>query len=198
MILSTFCCPSLKSLEPRLINDIFFSSLSSTISRLRNCWHFTRNWFVLLWRDCDSLTLIFSQAPYGWALVRLICMKIVTKILTIQVSHGSKPWCLWINIANDRGWEYDRVFEAPLFRGLAGVWHISTVFSSAISKRDIKNVLLTLKSFVFVLFVDCRFSNKEKETVKRTRNKLIDLERDKRMLEIPNGSDYMIGLLMSL
>lgn len=37
-----------------------------------------------------------SGAPCGWALVRLICMKVVTKILTIQLSHGSKS--VFINI----------------------------------------------------------------------------------------------------
>jgi hypothetical protein len=85
---------------------------------------------------------LLSQAPCGWALVRLICMKIVTKILTIQLSHGSKSRCLWINIVNDRAVEFDRFPRNPSLQGLAGVRH---VFDS-LFVFSIENVLLTLKA----------------------------------------------------
>lgn len=70
---------------------------------------FTRNWFVLFCRDWDEGIDCCSQAPCGWALVRLICMKIVTKILTIRLSHGSK------SVSTSKHRENDARFDR--FRG---------------------------------------------------------------------------------
>lgn len=82
-ILSTSRRPILKSLESCLIMDISSSRPSFddfTIGRLRNCGLYEK----LICFSASSRIEKLSQAPRGWALVRLICMKIVTKILTTR------------------------------------------------------------------------------------------------------------------
>lgn len=104
-----------------------------------------------------------------------------------------------------REWQRCRVRQIsaePQHKGLVCVRHIfdSLFVCNTVGRFNVFFFSVTLKNVFFFSLPDCRSHNKEiiKKTVKRTRNKLIDFERDKQMPEIPNDSDYMIGLLMSL
>lgn len=78
---------TLKNNSKHVSMSYFKITLIIIIFRLRHC---DINWFVRFCRRNDYCFLLSALQMRRWVLLRLICMRIVTEILKISFSHGSK------------------------------------------------------------------------------------------------------------